>query len=106
MKLHRVTGAGDTQSRGKDAQTSGNQPIGALLREKLNVNLLVQEFSLCGPQIVRPGLLDMNEGPLPAAEGEMLETGQQKKLLFRIGHQSICRQVTPSGRASSATVTI
>ena len=54
--------------------------------------------------ILRPLVLNVNQRPLAAAEGEVLQAGQQKPVLLRPAHP-MRRQVTPAGRADSSTVT-
>lgn len=55
-------------------------------------------------QIFAPLLLQVNQGPLAAAEGEMLQAGHEEILVFG-GHQESLSQCTPSGRSSETETT-
>ena len=46
----------------------------------------VEEFTLHSAQILLPLLLNVDEGPLAAAEGEMLQPGELKEIFLRIDH--------------------
>ena len=65
----------------------------------------VEKLPFHGPEIFLPLLLQMDERPLPAAEYEMLQTGEGEEVLLTISHP-MRMQVTPSGRESSSTLTM
>ena len=46
----------------------------------------VEECTLHGAQILLPLLLDVDEGPLAAAEGKVLQSGELEEILLRIDH--------------------
>ena len=63
----------------------------------------MEHLSLGGVQSLLPLLLHMDQRPLSAAIGEVLQAGEHEQLPLR--HQIIRVQVTPSGIAASSTVT-
>ena len=69
------------------------------------MGVFVENCPVGGAEILRPLVLNVNEGPLPAAELEMLQTGELEAVLLPIDHP-IRVQVTPSGNSSSTTVTV
>lgn len=64
----------------------------------------VVQLPFGGAQIFRPLLLQVDQCPLTAAEGKVLDAGHQQVVVRRV-HQLNLSQVTPSGRVS-ATVTV
>ena len=69
------------------------------------MGVFVEDCSVGGAEILRPLVFNVNEGPLPAAELEMLQTGELEEVLLGIDHP-IRVQVTPLGSSSSTTVTV
>lgn len=65
----------------------------------------VEKVPLHRPQVFPPLLLNVDEGPLAAAECKVLQAGQLEEVLLGIGHP-MRWQVTPAGRAASSTETI
>ena len=65
---------------------------------------LMKQMSLNGAQIFRPLPLDVDQRPLAAAEGEVLQAGEEEPLLLGIVGYPIRVQVTPAGMAPSSTV--
>lgn len=66
----------------------------------------VEQLPVDGAQIFRPLLFQMDQRPLSAAEGEVLDTGNGQIGIFPgVGH-TISVQVTPSGSASSSMETV
>ena len=57
------------------------------------------------PKILRPLVFNVDEGPLTAAELEVLQAGELEEILLGIGHP-IRVQVTPLGSWFSAIVTV
>ena len=47
---------------------------------------MVEEFPLHCAQVFFPLLLDVDERPLAAAEGKVLQAGQLEEVLFGVGH--------------------
>ena len=66
----------------------------------------MKQISLYGAYILCPLLLDVDQGPLTATKGEVLETGQGEVLILRQGGHPIRWHITPAGRAASSTVTM
>ena len=65
---------------------------------------LMKEMPFNGAQIFRPLPLDVDQRPLAAAEGEMLQSGKGGFVCLPVwGDYPICSQVTPCGSASSCT---
>jgi hypothetical protein len=44
----------------------------------------MQQFALSDEEVLLPLLLEVNQCPVPLAEGEMLKTGQRKEILFSV----------------------
>ena len=63
---------------------------------------LMFQTALRRPEIFLPLLFQVDQCPLPPAEGKMLDTGHREIIFF---HQPILWQLTPAGIASS-TVTV
>ena len=67
--------------------------------------LPVNQFALSRPKIIRPLVFYMDERPLPAAEGKMLEPGELEIVVLGKAH-AMQVQVTPAGRRPSSTLTV
>lgn len=66
----------------------------------------VQKRPLDGAQVLRPLPLEMDERPLAAAEGEVLQAGQGEVVLLAGDGYTISVQDTPSGSAPVSTDTM
>ena len=66
----------------------------------------VEQLAFHGAQIFLPLLFQVDERPLAAAEGEVLDTGEGEKVLLTIDGHPIRLQVMPAGREASSTVTV
>lgn len=64
----------------------------------------MHQGAIHGAVVFCPLLLNVDEGPLPSAELEVLEAGQQELVLLAIDHP-IRTQVTPAGTLLSSTET-
>lgn len=71
-KLHRVALPGYAQPRRGDGQPPDGQPVPAALPEFLVVDALVHEMAVHGAVIFGPLILNVDQRPLVAAEGEVL----------------------------------
>ena len=69
------------------------------------MGVFVENRPVGGAEILRPLVLNVNEGPLPAAELEMLQTGELEEVLLGVDYPSTL-QVTPAGRLASSTVMV
>ena len=69
------------------------------------MGFVVEEIAFHSPEILLPLLLQVDQRPLPPAEGKVLQAGEGEKVLITIDHP-IRTQVTPEGRANSSTDTI
>ena len=78
--------------------------IAAALALRHIVRSVMQQRPLHRAHILTPQPFHVDEGPLAAAKGEVLDSREGQHLLLPINHP-IRRQVTPSGRACSSTVT-
>ena len=105
MELHHVAGPGDSQAGGEDPQPPCHQKVPAFFSEAVVVGVLVEDLPLGGEDVFRPLPLQVDEGPLAAAEGEVLEAGELEKVLLVPAAHERRWQVTPWGRAASSTVT-
>lgn len=65
----------------------------------------MQQLPFRRSHILSPKLLDMDERPLSAAEGKMLQPGELEVIVLPITHDMRI-QVTPWGRRSAETVTL
>ena len=72
MKLYDVARAGEIQFTAEHAHAAHGQQTGTLAGLPFIVAAFVEQFPLDRAQVVRPLLLDVDERPLPAAEGEVL----------------------------------
>ena len=70
-----------------DAHPSGNHPISPALPELRIMGILVQDRTIYGAVILRPLMLNVNQGPSTPAKPEMLQTGQLEEVLFLIIHR-------------------
>lgn len=65
----------------------------------------MQQAALNGTQIFRPLGFQMDQRPLPTAEGEVLDAGELEEVLLGIGYP-MCVTVMPAGREALSTVTV
>ena len=93
-----------TSRHNPDLHSTGDEQIFAALGLGVVVAAGVVQLPFGGAQIFRPLLLQVNQCPLTAAEGKVLDAGHQQVVVRRV-HQLNLSQVTPSGRVS-ATVTV
>ena len=105
MKFQHITGAGNTQYPGKYPHIPGNDEISPAFGKIAVMGVFVENRPVGGAEILRPLVLNVNEGPLPAAELEMLQTGELEEVLLGVDYPSTL-QVTPSGRLASSTVMV
>ena len=89
----------DHREPAQDQRVSPAFPLGFV------VGALVEEGSLHRAQIFLPLVFHVDQGPLTAAEGKVLQAGELEEILFRIGHPMRVT-VTPAGRPASSTVTV
>lgn len=68
------------------------------------MGVFMKDRPIRGAVVLCPLVLDVDEGPLSAAEYKMLQAGQLEEVLLLIDHPR-CVQVTPAGRLLSSTVT-
>ena len=66
----------------------------------------VEQIALYGTHVVLPLLFQVDERPLAAVEGEVLDTGEGKEVLLTIDGHPMRVQVMPAGREASSTVTV
>ena len=66
----------------------------------------VEQIALHRAQVFLPLLLQVDQRPLAAAEGKVLQAGELQDILFGIFGHPMRVQVTPAGRAASSTVTV
>ena len=105
MILQHVAGPGHPQGTGKHPYPPHRQQVSPALPQVLVVGPLVQNVPFHRAVVLLPLVLNVDQGPLPAAELEMLETGELEEVLLLIGHP-IRIQATPAGSFSSSTVTV
>ena len=84
MEFHHIACARDPECIGNDAQPPAYDQPAALFGELAVVRPFVQDFPLRRPSVFRPYLLEVDQSPLPAAEGEMLKPRKQKQLFLGI----------------------
>ena len=75
-KLHNIAAAAHAKRTGKDMQAARNNQISPRLPDCIVMGKVVQVLSFYGSEIILPLLLNMNQRPLPPAEGKMLEARQ------------------------------
>ena len=105
MVFQYVALSGYTQFRGIDADAPRNETVAPPLLKVRVVGVFVEKGAVNGAEILRPLVLNVNEGPLPAAELEMLQTGELEEVLLGVDYPSTL-QVTPAGRLASSTVMV
>lgn len=76
------------------AKPAGNAEAGARFRAGL-VGAVVELAALGGEAVLRPDLLEMDEGPLALAEDEVLEAGEGEEIVF-VKHSHLARRPTGS----------
>lgn len=76
MKLHHITFAGKPKGGGEDGQSPQDQNIASQFPLLFIVGPPVKKVALHGAEILRPLGFNMDQGPLAAAKGKMLETGE------------------------------
>ncbi len=91
---------------GDDPKAADDQNVAAALGLLFVVGTPVKQVALHGAEIFRPLPLQVDQGPLAAAEGEVLKAGQGEVVLLRQGAHPMRVQVTPAGRAASSTATV
>ena len=105
VKLHHIALAGQAQGRGEHGQAAEDQGVPPALPERCVVSPAVEHAALHGAQILLPLLLQVDQRPLAAAEGKVLDAGELEEVLLTAGGHPMRLQVTPAGRADSSTVT-
>lgn len=105
MKLHHVAHALHAEGMGNHWKAADKQGISPAFGLRRVVGTLVKELSVHGAQVFHPLAFQMDQRPLSAAKGEMLDTGDGQVLFFPNPGHTICVQVTPSGRESVSTST-
>ena len=84
MELHHIALPGDPQGGGGHRKSTEDQDIPPALPGLVVVGPAVEDVPLHRPEVFLPLLLNVNEGPLAAAEGKVLQTGQLEKVLLTI----------------------
>ena len=105
VKFHHIAFPGNAEGAGEDREPPENQGVAPALPLLPVVGPGMEQIALHGPQILPPQALNVDEGPLAAAESEMLQARQLERLLLRPAGHPRRRQATPSGRDASSTVT-
>ena len=72
MELHHITGSGNAQTGGKDGHATGDDGAVPDLLPVPVVGALVHQRAVHRALVFRPLLLDVDQGPLAAAEPEVL----------------------------------
>lgn len=83
------------------AEAAKSEPAAAHFCLACVVCAPVHQHTLCRLKVFLPCLLQMDQRPLAAAEGKMLQARKHQPLFFGVFHHSITVQLTPSGRLSS-----
>ena len=96
---------GHPQLRRIYADPTGDEPVAPAFLKTGVVGVFVEKGAVNGAEILRPLVLDMDESPLAAAKGKVLQAGQLEEVLLRIDYP-IRVQVTPAGRFSSSTLRV
>jgi hypothetical protein len=83
MELDHVSHSGDTQLEGTDRHATGSQNRAPQFSPWQSlIHPAVQVCALQRQRVVRPELLDMDEGALALTEDEMLQCGQGQKFVL------------------------
>ena len=104
-ELYHVALAGQSQRVGNDGEAAKDERIAAALAGGFIVGATVQKAALHRAQVFLPLVFDINQRPLPPAEGEVLQAGQLEKVFVAIHRHPMRVQVMPAGRAASSTET-
>ena len=86
VEFHYIAFSGEPQCPRYHRETPEDQNIAPPLPQLLIMGPAVEECTLHGAQILLPLLLDVDEGPLAAAEGKVLQSGELEEILLRIDH--------------------
>ena len=74
MVFQHITLPGYPQLPGVDAHPAGDEPVTPAFLKLGVVGILMQDAAVNGAVILRPLMLNVNQCPLPAAEGKMLDS--------------------------------
>ena len=74
VKFNHIAHAYDIQALRSNPEASGNQQIPAGFELRIIMRTPVEEHALHRARVFRPLLLDMDQRPLPAAKGEVLDS--------------------------------
>lgn len=74
MVFQHITLPGYPQFPGVDAHPTGDKPVTPAFLKLGVVGILVQDAAINGAVILRPLILNVNQRPLTAAEGKMLDS--------------------------------
>ena len=101
VEFDRIAFTGETEPCGGNCHRPCDDAAAAFLTDGIVMHTFVHEIAVHRADIFLPLLLDVDERPLPPAEGKMLDAGQHQEFLLRPGHvRSITSGAMPS-RASS-----
>lgn len=84
-KLNHVGLASQPEAEGVQTEAAGDSEARPAFRPGV-VRLLMQFAAFGGEAVLRPHLLDMNQGPLALAEHEVLEAGEGQEVVFGVPH--------------------
>ncbi|MPM64278.1 hypothetical protein SDC9_111164 [bioreactor metagenome] len=105
IKFHHIASTGDSQRSGKDPHPPNDQQIAPAFGGLRIVGALMKQVSVHRAQIFLPQSLQMDQRPLPPAEGKVLNAREHEPVVFRIFHHSMHMQATPAGSAASSKET-
>ena len=104
MKLHHIALAAQAQPLRIHGQATDGEHIAPPFPQAVLMGAAVQQSALHRAQVFRPLVLQVDEGPLAAAEGKVLDAGQREHTLPLL-RRHFRMHVTPAGRCASSTVT-
>ena len=88
MELHNIANSGYPQSVRVNIQSSNGNDVSSALSDPFVVGSFMHQRAFCRKEVLVPLLLDVDEGPLSTAEGEMLDSRECEVLLLVHLHET------------------
>lgn len=97
VKFRDIAFSGQTETGRKDRKPSKDQGVSPLFPLLFIMRSGVKQRSFHCAEVFLSLVFNVDQRPLSAAKGEVLQTGKLEEIVF-LPHHDILWQVTPSGR--------